>query len=176
MTDPYCLKCKKYTINKNSRFSNNFNGELMLPTCHGVCNSKKNRQKQPYIGALKKRCFENIPQIYRRTSMPKCDFNEVLCNFIEIALWHGCSPVNLLHIFRTPFPRNTSGWLLLNICKPFISVMQCGNTPLMEISEDRISESLSLAVASELNLSLFSHWLVLVRSCWWVESYSLKNS
>ena len=24
-------------------------------------------------------------------------------NFIEIALRHGCSPVNLLHIFRTPF-------------------------------------------------------------------------
>ena len=36
-----------------------------------------------------------------------------LCNFIKIALWHGCSPVNLLHIFRTPFPRNTFGWLLL---------------------------------------------------------------
>ena len=34
-------------------------------------------------------------------------------NFIEMALRHGCSPVNLLHIFRTPFPRNTSGWLLL---------------------------------------------------------------
>ena len=30
-------------------------------------------------------------------------------NFIEFTLWHGCSPVNLLHIFRTPFPRNTSG-------------------------------------------------------------------
>ena len=26
---------------------------------------------------------------------------------------HGCSPVNLLYIFRTLFPRNTSGWLLL---------------------------------------------------------------
>ena len=26
----------------------------------------------------------------------------VLCNFIEIILWHGCSLVNLLHIFRTP--------------------------------------------------------------------------
>ena len=26
----------------------------------------------------------------------------LLCNFIEITLWHGCSPVNLLHIFRTP--------------------------------------------------------------------------
>ena len=29
-------------------------------------------------------------------------------NFIEIALWHGCSPLNLLHIFRTPFPNNIS--------------------------------------------------------------------
>ena len=34
-------------------------------------------------------------------------------NTIEIALQHGCSALNLLHIFRTPFPRNTSGWLLL---------------------------------------------------------------
>ena len=37
----------------------------------------------------------------------------MVANFIEIALRHGCSPVNLLHIFRTPFPRNTSGWMLL---------------------------------------------------------------
>ena len=49
--------------------------------------------------------------------MPKCDFNKVafaisvklLCNFIEIALRHGCPPINLLHIFKTLFPRNTSG-------------------------------------------------------------------
>ena len=27
-------------------------------------------------------------------------------NFIEITLQHRCSPVNLLHIFRTPFPSN----------------------------------------------------------------------
>ena len=32
----------------------------------------------------------------------------------EITFWHGCSPVNLLHIFGTPFPGNTSEWLLLN--------------------------------------------------------------
>ena len=30
-------------------------------------------------------------------------------NFIEIALQHGCSSVNLPYIFRTPFPKNTSG-------------------------------------------------------------------
>ena len=34
-------------------------------------------------------------------------------NFIEITLWHGCFPVNLLHIFRTPFYKNTYGGLLL---------------------------------------------------------------
>ena len=45
-------------------------------------------------------------------TITKCN---LLCNFIEIALRHGCSPVNLLNIFRTPFPRNISGWLLLNI-------------------------------------------------------------
>ena len=52
---------------------------------------------------LEKRFSENMQQIYRRTPIPKCDFNKValLCNFIEIALRHGCSPVNLLHIFRT---------------------------------------------------------------------------
>ena len=32
-----------------------------------------------------------------------------LRNFIEIALWHGCCPVNLLHILRASFPRKTSG-------------------------------------------------------------------
>ena len=34
-------------------------------------------------------------------------------NLIKITLRHGCSPVNLLHIFRKPFSRNTSWWLLL---------------------------------------------------------------
>ena len=47
--------------------------------------------------------------------MPKCDFNRValLCNLIEISLRYGYSPVNVLYIFRTPFPKNTSGGLLL---------------------------------------------------------------
>ena len=40
--------------------------------------------------------------------MPKCDFNKV-------ALRHGRSPVNLLHIFRTPFLKNTSGRLLVQV-------------------------------------------------------------
>ena len=55
-------------------------GCLLLKKC---VNSKKIHhhidkcQKQPSRGVLKKRCSENIQQIYRRTPVPKCDFNEV---------------------------------------------------------------------------------------------------
>ena len=55
-----------------------------------------------------------MQQIYRRTPMPKSNFDKVANNFIEITLRHGCSPVNFLHIFRKSFPRTTSGGLLLN--------------------------------------------------------------
>ena len=45
---------------------------------------------------LKKQPSENMQQICRRTPIPE-----------------RCSSVNLLHIFRTPFPKKKSGWLLL---------------------------------------------------------------
>ena len=35
-------------------------------------------------------------------------------NFTENTLRHGFSPVNMLHIFRTTFLKNTSGWLFLS--------------------------------------------------------------
>ena len=38
---------------------------------------------------------------------------ELQSNFIEITLLRGCSPVNLLHIFRRTFAKNTSDRLLL---------------------------------------------------------------
>ena len=66
------------------------------------------KSQQPSRGVLRKRCSENMQHIYRRTTMPKCD-----CNFIEIALRRGCSPVDLLHIFRTRFYKNTYGGMLL---------------------------------------------------------------
>ena len=53
---------------------------------------------QPSRGVLGKRCSENMQQIYRRTP--------------------GCSLINLLHIFKIPFPTNTSGQLPLEICMP----------------------------------------------------------
>ena len=49
-------------------------------------------QKQPFRGVLIKGCFENMQQTYRRTPVPKCDFNKVALR---------------------PLSYNTSGWLLL---------------------------------------------------------------
>ena len=46
---------------------------------------------------------------------------KLLRNFIEIALWYGCSPINLMHIFRTPFLKNISGWLLIIFQKKHVA-------------------------------------------------------
>ena len=57
-----------------------------------------------------KRHSENMQHINRRTLMPKGDFNK-----FARQLGHGCSSVNLLHIFRTPCIKNTSGELFLKM-------------------------------------------------------------
>ena len=56
-----------------------------------------------------------MQQSYRRILMPKCDFNKFVLQLYWNHTSHGCSPANLLHIFRIPFPKSTSGWLLLLI-------------------------------------------------------------
>ena len=65
-------------------------------------------QKQPSMVVLKicSKFTEEHP--YRSVISIK-----LLCKSFQIPLRHGCSPGNLLHIFRTPFPRNATGWLLL---------------------------------------------------------------
>ena len=47
--------------------------------------------------------------------MPRGISIKLQSNFIQITLRHGCSPVYLFHIFRTPFLKNTCGALLLNV-------------------------------------------------------------
>ena len=67
--------------------------------------SVAHHQKQPSRGVLRKRCSENMKQIYRRTPMPKCDFNKI------VLLWvFSCK---FTTYFRTPFYKNTYGGLLL---------------------------------------------------------------
>ena len=68
---------------------------------------------------IHKYCFTHIIE----AALQRCSLEKVFwkyaanleknTNFTEIALRHGCSPVKLLHIFRTPFYKNISGGLLL---------------------------------------------------------------
>ena len=58
---------------------------------------------------LRKRCSENMQQIYRRTPKPKCDFNKVA----KQIYWNHTSAWVFSCKFRTPSPKNTSGWLHL---------------------------------------------------------------
>ena len=83
----------------------------------------KNKQKQPSTGVLRKRCSENMQQIYRRTPMPKYDFNKV-AKQLKLNLVTCCFAILYcnsiyfialqLHILGTPFLTKTPGWLLLN--------------------------------------------------------------
>ena len=60
-----------------------------------------------------KKLFWKYAANLQENNHQECDFNKValkLC-WNHTSAW--LSPVNLLHIFRTPFSRNTSGWLLL---------------------------------------------------------------
>ena len=62
---------------------------------------------------------EYVQKIYRKftgehpyRSVVSIKFQSSL---IKITLQHGCSPVNLLHIFGTSFYKNNSGGLLLHL-------------------------------------------------------------
>ena len=91
------------------------------------CWLHRNVQNQSFIGVLIKRCSENMQQICWRTPMPKCDFNKVQRNFIEITLRHGYSPVNLLHIFRT----------VMDSCRDVSNVRNCSASQVQNFADRR---------------------------------------
>ena len=50
---------------------------------------------------------------------------KLLCNLIKIKLRHRYSPVNLLHIFKLTFPKNTFGGLLLKFWVQCWPILYC---------------------------------------------------
>ena len=72
-------------------------------------------QKQSPRGLLRKRCSENMQQIYRRTPRLKCDFNKVakkLCGNHTSAWVRSCI---FAAYFRNNFLKSNSGRLLVHI-------------------------------------------------------------
>ena len=124
-------------------------------------------QKHPFRNILEESCSKNMQQIYRETPMPKCDFNKVASNFTEIALRHGCSPVNLLHIFRTPFHKNISGWLLLSfISYCFNNNSQCNS----DIPVNHHAKGLFLV----LDKYCFAYFIAQLSKTYWRFQYQIK--
>ena len=50
----------------------------------------ENIQAVPSRVVLRKRCFKNMQQIYKRTYMPKCDFNKVAKDGCSSAWMFSC--------------------------------------------------------------------------------------
>ena len=76
-------------------------------------------QKEPPRGFLRKRCSENMQQIYRRTPMPKCDINKLALQLFwnRTSAWlFSCKFAAYL---QNTFPKNIWEQLLLNIVTPW---------------------------------------------------------
>ena len=89
---------------------------------------------------------------------------KLLCNFIEITLRHGCSPVNLLHIFRAPFTKNTSERLLLNLILLY-HVIRSMKVVFTHVYYAKRLESCRLCEGGQETLSIFSFKRTRRRTC-----------
>ena len=95
-------------------------------------------------------------EIYWRTPMSKCDFNKVALQLY----WNHTSAwvsVNLPHIFRTPFPKNTSGRLPLADSTWLFNSWMIFDLVLLELEklwEVISSSNLKLAKTSEKNCEI----------------------
>ena len=73
-------------------------------------------QRQPSRGVLGEGVLKICSKFTGEHPCRKVISIKLLCNFIKITLRHGCSPVNLLLIFRTLFLKNISRRQLSNCC------------------------------------------------------------
>ena len=73
----------KYFFSNALRLALNFNNirNLKHVLTWDTLSNRYFKQKQPPTGVLKKKCCENMQDIYRRTPMLKCDFNKVAKQF-----------------------------------------------------------------------------------------------
>ena len=100
-------------------------------------------------------------------------------SFIKVTHRHGCSPLILQHIFRTPFSKNTSGWLLLEIgFKGFFSIESLyfrRNIALHLI----FSEIFNIQGYLETNLKdllRHNHIGIAFLECWHVEAHQIQHN
>ena len=116
----------EYTLLKvGATWNQTFNGSLFI--CVKTGQAKNFENTSELFLTWKVLCFRSShPEVFMKKGVLKICSKftgehlcrsvisiKLFCSFIEIKLRHGCSPVNFWHIFRTSFPINTSGRLLL---------------------------------------------------------------
>ena len=103
------LQFKQVLLRKNTyKFICNKNENMFFFVFLNVCHFKNS----PLVVFLAKYFLYIYIKFIGKHPCPSVISIKLQSNFIEITLRHGCFPVNLMHIFRTPFSKNTSGWLL----------------------------------------------------------------
>ena len=125
-----------------------------------------NTQKQPSRGALRKSVLK-ICSKFTGEHPCRCLISiKLLCNFIEIALRHGCSPANLLHIYRTPFLRTPlDGCFIILDFELFCSNLSCMTCNFCKTASIRSCSSSNdllkgfLLVISNTHCSSWINWL-----------------
>ena len=105
----FCNQCKLKSLNKDltcyKNFSNPFCLDLLLKDCG------KSFKNTCTVETGLSDFYKLVTTVLRKAPIPVSSRPEVFLEkgVIEIALQHGCSPVNLQHILGTPFHKNTSG-------------------------------------------------------------------
>ena len=113
-----------------------FLGKGLLKIC------RKFTREDPCQSAISIK-LENMQQIYSRTP---CRNAIQIKLQSKIALRHGCSPVNVLHIFRTASPKNTSGQLLLKKAVKELSFYYICRIETCNFCSNKLSHRYSLTV------------------------------
>ena len=86
----------------------------------GLAESKINCQKQPSRGVLRKSCSENMQHIYKRTPMPKSDFNKVAVHFN----WNHASASYFQNTFFLGRPQEGCFWIVYVFPKVPLKIIQ----------------------------------------------------
>ena len=114
-------------------------------------------QKQPSRDVLKKRCSTICSKFTGEHPCRSVISIKLQSGFIEIALLHGYSPVNLLHILRTPFPKNTP----LDGCF-WISHMLWTDSMILAILWNHSAETCIMHRFDFTNEAVWFHFLILI--------------
>ena len=110
---------------------------FILDACWGPGYSS---QKKPSISVLIKGVLKICSKFTGEHSCRSAISIKLPSNSNEITLRHGCSPVNLLHIFSTPFSKTTMegcSWLLHNL------KLNRSSTPTRELTNTKLALAIS---------------------------------